>query len=115
MESKNTVCEAHLRGHRAEEKVADFFRQKKYKILKQRWRSPFAEVDLVVESPSGGIGLIEIKTISHFDFINVRISEKQKQRLQRAHLFVQSKTKRPVVLYLALVNQRGQILFFENF
>lgn len=90
------------------------FQKKSFRILKTRWRTTYAEIDLIVESPGGDIWILEIKTLSHFDFLDVRVSWKQKERLKRAHLFVQSKTPKPVILALAFVDRKGAILIFEN-
>jgi Holliday junction resolvase-like predicted endonuclease len=114
--SKNTsLCKAHAQGQWAEMKVADYFIKKSFRILKTRWRTTYAEIDLVVESPQREIWILEIKSLSHFDFLDVRVSKKQKERLKRAHLFVQSKTPKPVRLALAFVDRKGEILVFDEF
>src|ERR1700692_1128727 len=69
--SKSTSCKAHQKGEWAEELVARFFVAKQYIILKRRWRTPYAELDLVVENSRHEIWIIEIKTLSSFEFINV--------------------------------------------
>jgi Holliday junction resolvase-like predicted endonuclease len=101
-------------GLQAEERVTAYFLQKSFRVLKQRWRTPFAEMDLLIESPSGEIWIVEIKTLTHFDFLAVRVTRKQRQRLQRAHAYVQGLTRRPVCLYLAFVDPRGEVLLFEE-
>jgi len=83
--------------------------------LKTRWRTVYAEIDLIAESTRGEIWIFEIKTLSHFDFLTVRVSRKQKERLKRAHMFVQSKTVKPVRLALAFVDKAGNVIIFENF
>jgi hypothetical protein len=59
--------------------------------------------------------MIEIKTLSHFDFLEVRVSRKQKERLKRAHLFLQSRTSKPLRLVLAFVDAKGEVLIVEEF
>lgn len=83
--------------------------------MKIRWRTTYAEIDLLAESPRGTLWIFEVKTLSHFDFLNVRVSRRQKERLKRAHLFVQSRTSRPVRLALAFVDRAGRVLIFEDF
>lgn len=115
-ELKSTsLCKAHAQGLWCENQVLTYFRKKSFRILKSRWRTPYAEIDLIVESPKNEIWILEIKSLSHFDFLDVRVSWKQKQRLKRAHLFVQSKTSKRVRLALAFVDKKGEILIIEDF
>lgn len=95
--------------------MAEYLSKKQLRILKTRWRTTYAEIDLLAESPRGEIWIFEVKTLSHFDFLTVRVSRRQKERLKRAHLFVQSKTTKPVRLALAFVDKRGEVMIFENF
>lgn len=95
--------------------MAELLLKKHFRILKTRWRTVYAEIDLLAESPRGEIWIFEIKTLSHFDFLDVRVSRRQKERLKRAHMFVQSKTRKPVRLALAFVDKRGKVLVFDNF
>jgi len=95
--------------------VAAYLKTKSFKILKTRWRTTYAEIDLVAESGRGEIWIFEVKTLSHFDFMTVRVSRRQKERLKRAFLFVQSKTTRPVRLALAFVNRKREVMVFEDF
>ena len=114
--SKNTsLCKAHAQGEWAEQQVLQSFLKRGFRVLKTRWRTTYAEIDLIVESPQKEILILEIKSLSHFDFLDVRVSKKQKERLKRAHLFVQSKTPKPVHLILAFVNSKGEILLVEDF
>jgi hypothetical protein len=70
---------------------------------------------LIVESPRREVWILEIKSLSHFDFLDVRVSRKQKERLKRAHLFVQSKMQKPVRLALAFVDKKGEVLIIDEF
>jgi len=99
----------------AEECVAQYFLKKNFKVLKRRFRTTYAELDLILESPKQEIFVLEIKTISHFDFLDVRVSQKQKDRLKRAHMFLQSKTLKEVRLCLVFVDKKGEILILEDF
>lgn len=115
-ESKNTsLYKAHAQGQWAEKQVALYFQRKSFKILKTRWRTTYAEIDLLLESSCQEIWILEVKSLSSFDFLNVRISRKQKERLKRAHLFVQSKTVKAVRLALAFVDPKGEVLVIEDF
>ncbi|HEY8271723.1 MAG TPA: YraN family protein [Pseudobdellovibrionaceae bacterium] len=113
---KNTsLCKSHVQGHWAEKQVVDYFLKRSFRVLKIRWRTTYAEIDLVVESPIPEIWIVEIKSLSHFEFLEVRVSKKQKERLKRAHLFVQSKTIKSVRLVLAFVDKKGEVLIIEEF
>jgi len=90
-------------------------KKKSFRILKCRWRTPFAEIDILAECPAGEIWIFEVKSLRHFDFLEVRLGRKQKERLQRAHLFIQSKTPKPVRLALVFVDAQAKILIFEDF
>lgn len=95
--------------------VCRYFLARSFRILKTRWRTPYAEIDLLVERSNGELWIVEIKTLSQFDFLSVRVSRKQRERLKRAYIFVQSKTRRPVCLYLAFVDNSGEILLVDEF
>ncbi|WP_413291421.1 YraN family protein [Bdellovibrio sp. HCB337] len=110
-----SLYKAQARGEWAENRVAEHFQRKSFRILKSRWRTTYAEIDLLVESPRQEIWILEVKTLSTFDFLDVRVSRKQKERLKRAHLFVQSKTPKPVRLALVFVDKKGQVLVIEDF
>lgn len=112
---EKALCKAHALGLRAEERVAEYLRKKSLRILKTRWRTTYAEIDLLAESARGEIWIFEVKTLTHFDFLTARVSRRQKERLKRALMYVQSKTTKPVRLALAFVDQRGEVLIFENF
>ncbi|MBC7370115.1 MAG: YraN family protein [Bdellovibrionaceae bacterium] len=113
--SKNTLHWSHSRGVQAELAVANYFTKKHFVILKSRFRTVYAEIDLIVESRDHEIWILEIKTLSSFDFLDVRVSWKQKERLKRAHLFVQSRTPKRVRLALAFVDRAGEVLVIEDF
>ena len=100
-------------GQDAEEIALQFYLKRGFLLRARRWKSPFAEIDLVLESPEQMIYLIEVKRVSSFDFISHRLSLKQKRRLQRAHLFAAEKWGQ-VVLELAVVSQQGEVLVIEN-
>ncbi|MBS1971836.1 MAG: YraN family protein [Bdellovibrionales bacterium] len=95
--------------------MIQFLRSKNLKILKTRWRTTYAEIDILAESPRGEVWIFEVKSLSHFDFLDVRVSRRQKERLKRAFLFVQSKTRKPVQIALAFVDKTGEVLIIENF
>jgi len=67
-----------------------------------------------VESSQAEIWLVEVKTLAHFDFLEVRVSKKQKERLQRAYLYLQARTHKRMRLMFAFVDRNEKILTIEN-
>lgn len=95
--------------------MVSFLQKKSFRILKCRWRTPFAEIDILAESPAREVWIFEVKSLRHFDFLDVRLGRKQKERLHRAHLFIQSKTPKPVRLALVFVDAQAKMMVFEDF
>jgi Holliday junction resolvase-like predicted endonuclease len=104
-----------VQGLRAEERVIQYLQNKNLRILKTRWRTTYAEIDILAESARQEIWIFEVKSLSHFDFLDVRVSRRQKERLKRAFLFVQGQMKKPVRIALAFVDKAGEVLIIENF
>jgi putative endonuclease len=105
---------AHSRGLESEEFVKDHYRKKNYKLKAQRVRTPFAEVDLIFESPAKELLMVEVKSVNIADFAAFRISQKQKQRLIRAMIFLAEKFARPVEVHWAFVTGDGEITIIED-
>lgn len=100
-------------GEKSEDIALDHYLKRGFTCQARRWKSPFAEVDLVLISPEKKIYLIEVKRLSSFEFLSHRLSAKQKRRLQRAHLYC-CEAWGEVVLELAVVSQQGEVLIIEN-
>jgi putative endonuclease len=70
-------------GAIGEQWVAHWLTQQQWKILHQRWRSRWGEIDLIAESPRGEIVFIEVKTRSQGNWdengmLSVNISKQAK-------------------------------------
>lgn len=100
-------------GQDSERIVLEHYKQRGFRCLKQRWKTPFAEIDLLLLSPKNLIYLVEVKTVSSFDFISHRLGDRQKRRLERAHAHCCEKWG-TVVLELAVVSQQKKVLIIEN-
>lgn len=95
--------------------VAEFLKTQSFRVLFKRLKTKFGEIDLVV-AKEGVTYLIEIKTLSHLDFISCRISSKQKRRLFRNYENLLSKFGESVLLAAYVMkNSEGQpeVLFQE--
>lgn len=58
--------------------------------------------------------MVEVKTLSNFDFLPNRISYKQKQRLFRASEYLHEKSGRFVEVNWAFVTESGEVLVIDD-
>lgn len=103
---------SHERGVLAERRVQEEMERRGYRMVRQRLRTPFAEVDLLMASLAEYL-LIEVKCVSHPDFLERRISSSQKRRLERAREYVEGRSRAPVRLVWAFVQPDGRILLLN--
>ena len=102
----------HAKGVESENRVIKELMSQGWQVLHHRYKTKLAEIDIIFKKQNH-IRLIEVKSISNWDFVNYRVSKKQKIRLQRAFLYLQSHYKGEMTLELALVAIGGEILFIE--
>jgi Holliday junction resolvase-like predicted endonuclease len=81
-------------------------------LLSHRERTPFAEVDLVFSSGDScqAITIIEVKTWRGDIWGPHLISRSQIGRLERARAFMESRTRKPVCLMLAVLDPVAAVL-----
>ena len=72
------------RGHRSEDRVERVFEERGYRTIRRRWRTPFAELDLVLATPDGKILIVEVKTSDWPEGALAGLSRQQWGRLLRA-------------------------------
>jgi putative endonuclease len=84
-----------------------------YHCVKRRWKSPFAEIDLLLKTPTGEWLLVEVKSVPSLEYLHVRIAPTQKRRLRRALQYCVEKCP-GTCLELAVVSQQGEILIFSD-
>lgn len=93
----------HALGYRGEEHVADHYRRAGYTIVARRWRSPFGEVDLIVERISQAqrceVVAVEVKTRTarRRDGLDDPVAEtnaRQLERVERALVAFASRHRR---------------------
>lgn len=87
-------------------------KHRNWQLVTQRFRTPFAEIDLVFATPYG-FALIEVKSLSGQEWSSFRLTRSQAGRLRRAHLWFSE--KKPTSLHLALVHQTEVLVIDENF
>ena len=78
-------------------------------------KTPFSELDLIFETPQGEVLIVEVKSIQSKEYIDGRLSEKQKRRLLRGMQFVQTQTSRPVLFWLVMVTHKKDVFVFRDF
>ena len=100
-------------GIQAERLVQRHFESKGYILRNSRLRTPFAEVDLVMEG-RGEILLIEVKSLSQPDLIAFRIPWRQKGRLSRARAWAENWLECEVRLIFAFVDKTHKIFLFNG-
>ncbi len=84
-------------------------------LLRARnWKSPFSEIDLVLKSPDGETVLVEVKSVTSFEFLHQRIKRTQAIRLKRALVFACERFP-PARIELAVVSQNNEVQVFPEF
>jgi Holliday junction resolvase-like predicted endonuclease len=96
-----------------EDQALQYYFKLGYKLYRRRWKTPFAEVDLLLRTPDQAWVLVEVKSVSSFEYLHIRLGAKQKRRLQRALLFCLEKVP-GCRLELAVVSQQGDVLIFND-
>lgn len=100
------------RGRQAEDLVQEHYEKRGYMLVRRRWRTPVAEIDLVMATLSEYV-LIEVKTLSPRASVETRVSLAQRRRLLRAQRMLQDRWRADVRLVLAFVREDGKIMLFN--
>ena len=94
--------------------VLKHYQSKGFVLIQRRYRTPFAEIDIVLTSPRGSVVLVEVKSSTSGFRMPFRVSKRQRGRLCRAHeYFVRFHTA--VESHLAVVSQSGEIHLFTDY
>lgn len=112
--SAKKSCWAHQRGLKAEEIVIDYYRSRNFQLLKQRMKTPVAEVDLLFRAPGGHLLMVEVKSVNLSSFYLTRVSKRQKNRLEKAVLFLSNRFNILVEIHWAFVGLEDQVIIFED-
>lgn len=102
-----------MRGLYCEELVLKHYQKNNYKLVKRRWKTLYAEVDLLLLNSQNQFVMVEVKSLHSFDFLPHRLSWKQKNRLQRA---IESFAGKNQLVYfqLAVVDKQDQVQVFDS-
>jgi Holliday junction resolvase-like predicted endonuclease len=101
-------------GWQCEEQALQVYLERGYQLLKRRWKTPFAEVDLFLRSPWGEWIIVEVKSLPSPEYIASRVTFKQKERLKKAFLWA-SERWGPGELHLAMVSPTELFVFTDIF
>ena len=101
-------------GLDAEELVAQHYQKLGYQLKRRRWRTPFAEVDLLFRrANTKQLILVEVKRCSSIDFRHLVLSKRQRGRLAKAVLWLSEQGWR-VEVHLVMVSAQHQIETFRE-
>lgn len=101
------------RGHFCEDLVVKEFLSRDYKILHRRFKTPFAEIDIVAESKKGMKTFIEVKSLSLQDWMSDRISQQQMNRLKRSIEIFAEQWDKEIEFFIAFVDNQNKIQVIE--
>ena len=87
VELKST-CKKHITGIVCEEKVKKLFQNKGHELLKQRFKTPYSEVDLLFRNRKY-VTMIEVKSSLSFTYI----SKRQLAALSKSYYYLSEKYK----------------------
>ncbi len=112
--SSKKSCWSHQRGLKAEEIVIDYYQSRNFLLLKQRMKTPFAEVDLLFRAPQGHLLMVEVKSVNLSSFYLTRVSKRQKNRLEKAVIFLSNRFNILVEIHWAFVGLDDEVIIFED-
>lgn len=85
-----------------------------WSLLHHRFRSPFAEIDLLFRA-SVGVRMVEVKTLGSPGFLEHRIARRQRTRLLHARTHLESRLRAPVGLDLVVVTHDSGVEWIPDF
>ncbi|HRO66795.1 MAG TPA: YraN family protein [Pseudobdellovibrionaceae bacterium] len=103
---------SHKKGLLSEEKVRLHLEGRGCRLIRSRFKTPYAEIDLLMRS-GRGLLMVEVKSLSTRGFLETRLSRRQKERLHRAREWLAQGARDDVSLILAVVEESGKILLFN--
>lgn len=78
-------------GYQSELFVEKYFYKKGYRLIAHRLRTPFGELDILLQDVSRTWHMVEVKSVKNLEWIEGRISFSQKKRLLNIHQWLESK------------------------
>jgi putative endonuclease len=106
--SKNT-----FKGIWAEDIAKKYYLDLGLQWVTSRYKTPFAEVDLIFKDQNKILVLIEVKSLINQDYLGTRLGLNQKKRLGRAIQYFSEKGNL-CRFELAVVSQQGRVQTFSD-
>ena len=79
-------------GLEAEELVVRYFQKAGFKTIRRRWKTPYAEIDLVFQGlKKNQLLVLEVKRNAYAEFREWVLTKQQKNRLKRALIWLSEK------------------------
>lgn len=100
------------RGHLLEKLLALELEELGWRIVGFRQRCPYAEVDILASQQNGYLLMVEVKSLSNWDFVSHRLGQRQKRRLLNGLAYFQSRWPGPVIFKLAMIETNGGVTWF---
>lgn len=69
---------------------------------------------MIFQKRPGLILVVEVKTVSRFEFLAYRIGRRQKERLYRACEYLRGRSRQDVELNWAFVTEHGEVLVIDE-
>jgi Holliday junction resolvase-like predicted endonuclease len=92
--------------------VKKYLEDQGHRFLQHRFKTPFAEIDLLFQEKPKRWWLVEVKSVKE-GFDEKPVSDRQLRRLSRAADFLAEKYNVEVLIKLASVEKQKQIEIFE--
>jgi Holliday junction resolvase-like predicted endonuclease len=107
------------RGLTSEALAEKYFARYGWRIERRRWKTPFAEIDLCFVKGTERL-LVEVKSMGALseDFIETRMSARQKDRLLKSRLWIEetfSCEVQAVVAFVRLERNEIDVIPFSSF
>lgn len=96
----------------AEYLVAKDLHARNYRLLRHQLKTPFAEVDLLLQTPKQELLICEVKLMRARAWAHSPLPERQLQRLSRAQEYLAHKYDQPCEVWLAKVSAEWLIEYF---
>lgn len=116
LESESTYhpkCAAHILGLKCELQVIKILTGRGLTLLGQRIRLFGVEVDLLFQSKSAGLILVEVKSLGDHSELEFRLKRRQKMRLKM--VYQQLLANEQQVEFILAVVSHDRVHFFDDF
>lgn len=100
-----------MKGQQSEDRVVKELERLGWKIVDRRLKNPYAEIDILALDEGGRLSIVEVKSVTHNDYLDI-ISREQWKRLERAAETLRFRHRSdfvPALIYLAAVNQQHEV------